>query len=63
MPLPESVPLVSVKKKETVASESFGLARAKPVFIDGVNSTLKRPADRGAEAGIPASEIKTPFCR
>ena len=34
VPLPKSVPLVSVKKKETVAAESFALETAKPVLAE-----------------------------
>src|SRR4051794_12724638 len=42
LPRPESVPFASVKKNDTVASESLGLARAKPVFTEVVISAFKR---------------------
>src|SRR5215510_14394526 len=39
VPDPESVPFESVKKNEIVASDSFGLTIAKPVFTYGPIST------------------------
>src|SRR5215831_16084204 len=63
LPVPLSVPLESVKKKETVACESFGLATAKPVFADVPISASIRPLKIGTEAGTPASDTIAPFCR
>jgi hypothetical protein len=61
LPAAESVPERSVKKKETLAAVSFGLATAKPVSTPLPISTKILPFEAGTVAGTPASDIRTPF--